>query len=104
MGSWQRHVFRKTGHRKNLNVPERDAEGQAEVRKLLAEGKINTGREYYFADLSAFPSSGNLRLARSIIPKPLVPQCPKGSDEKWTMESCDRTAGFDSMCPSWCVV
>jgi hypothetical protein len=35
----------------NLDVPKRDAERQAKVRTLLAEGKINIGRDYYFAAL-----------------------------------------------------
>ncbi|MGA7063364.1 MAG: hypothetical protein WBY69_19305 [Candidatus Acidiferrales bacterium] len=35
----------------NLNVPKRDAERQAKVRALLAEGEINSGRDYYFAAL-----------------------------------------------------
>ncbi|MGC1596921.1 MAG: hypothetical protein WA774_16325, partial [Candidatus Acidiferrales bacterium] len=29
----------------NLNVPKRDAERQAKVRALLAEGEINSGRD-----------------------------------------------------------
>jgi hypothetical protein len=35
----------------NLNIPKRDAERQAEVRTLLSEGKVHTGRDYYFAAL-----------------------------------------------------
>jgi hypothetical protein len=49
----------------NLNVPKRDAERQAKVWALLAEGKVNTGRDYYFAALifQHSETSENLLLA-----------------------------------------
>ena len=49
----------------DLNVPKRDAERQAEVRTLLSEGKVQTGRDYYFAGLifQHSESSDNLLLA-----------------------------------------
>jgi hypothetical protein len=49
----------------NLNVSKRDAERQAQVRTLLTKGKINTGRDYYFAGLifQHSESSENLLLA-----------------------------------------
>jgi hypothetical protein len=118
----------------NLNVPKRDAERQAEVRKLLAEGSINTGRECYFAALIFQHSSSaeNLLLAHMLAvtsvakgningkwmsaatldrylwsinhPQVFGTQFQKGADEKWTMEPYDQTAVSDSIRASWCVV
>jgi len=118
----------------DLNVTERDAERQADVRKLLAEGKINTGQEYYFAALifQHSSSSENLLLAHMLAvtsvskgnvngkwmsaatldrylwsinhPQVFGTQFQRGADGKWTMEPYERTAVSDSIRASWCVV
>ena len=118
----------------NLNVTERDAERQAEVRKMLSEGKISTGRGYYFAALIFQHSSKSedLMLAHVLavtavtkengvakwmaaatmdrylwsIKQPQVfgTQFQKDADQKWTMQPYDRNAVSDSVRTSWCVV
>lgn len=118
----------------NLNVNERDAERQAEVHKILAEGKISTGQEYYYAALifqhSLKPedlmfahvlavtatAKGNAyakwmaaaTLDRYLwsIKRPQVfgTQFQKAADDKWAMEPYDRNAVSDSIRASWCVV
>lgn len=118
----------------NLKVSERDAERQAEVRKILAEGKISTGREYYFAALIFQHSSKSedLMFAHMLavtsvargngdakwmtaatldrylwsIKQPQVfgTQFQKAADQKWAMEPYDRNAVSDSIRAVWCVV
>lgn len=119
---------------RNLNVAERDAERQGEVRKMLAQGQISTGQEYYFAELIFQHTSRpeDLMLAHTLavtamtkeyvsarwmaaatldrylwsINRPQVfgTQFKKGADEKWTMEPYDRHAVSDSIRGSWCVI
>jgi hypothetical protein len=115
----------------NLNVPKRDAERQAKVRALLAEGKVNTGREYYFAALifQHSETSENLLLAHILAvtsvakgdesggwlsaatldrylwsikhPQIFGTQYQTGADNKGTMEPYDRTAISDKIRAAW---
>ncbi|MGA8407618.1 MAG: hypothetical protein WB680_10615 [Candidatus Acidiferrales bacterium] len=115
----------------NLNVPKRDAERQGEVRELLAGGKINTGRDYYFAALifQHSETSENLLLAHILavtsvtkgnksggwlsaatldrylwsIKRPQVfgTQYQTGANNKETMEPYDRTAISDKIRAAW---
>jgi hypothetical protein len=115
----------------NLNVPKRDAERQAKVRELLAEGKINTGRDYYFAALIFQHSakSENLLLAHILAvtsvakgnkaggwlsaatldrylwsvnhPQVFGTQYQTGANNKGTMEPYDRTAISDKIRAAW---
>jgi hypothetical protein len=118
----------------NLNVAERDEQRHAEVRKILAEGKISTAREYFFAALIFQQSStvadllfahvlavtamtkGNTNarwMAAATLdrylwsvkqPQAFGTQFQKGADGKWTMEPYDRGAVSDDIRKSWCVV
>jgi hypothetical protein len=115
----------------NLNVPKRDAERQAEVRALLAGGKVNTGRDYYFAALifQHSETSENLLLAHILAvtsvakgdksggwlsaatldrylwsikhPQVFGTQYQTGSDNKETMEPYDRIAISDKIRAVW---
>jgi hypothetical protein len=115
----------------NLNVPKRDAERQARVRALLAEGKVNTGREYYFAALifQHSETSENLLLAHILAvtsvakgdksggwlsaatldrylwsvkhPQVFGTQYETGADNEETMEPYDRTAISDKIRAAW---
>jgi hypothetical protein len=115
----------------NLNVPKRDAERQAKVRALLAEGKVNTGREYYFAALifQHSETSENLLLAHILAvtsvakgdesggwlsaatldrylwsikhPQVFGTQYQTGADNKGTMEPYDRAAISDKIRAAW---
>lgn len=125
---------KKAKYSAKVNVPERDAERQAEVRKILSEGRISTGREYYFAALIFQHSSKpeDLMLAHVLavtsvtkkngnakwmavatfdrylwsIKQPQVfgTQFQKDAYQKWTMEPYNRAAVSDSVRTSWCVV
>ncbi|MGA2606826.1 MAG: hypothetical protein ABSH01_05140 [Terriglobia bacterium] len=118
----------------NLNVEERDEQRHAEVRKILAEGKINSGREYFFAALifqhSSAPvdlmfahmlavtavakgNAGAKWMAAATLDRYLWSikqsqifgtQFHKGTDQKWTMEPYDRTTVSYSIRATWCVV
>ena len=118
----------------NLNVAERDEQRHAEVRKILAEGKINSGKEYFFAALifqhSSAPedlmfahmlavtavakgNAGAKWMAAATLDRYLWSikqsqifgtQFQMGTDEKWTMEPYDRTTVSDSIRSTWCVV
>jgi hypothetical protein len=115
----------------DLNVPKRDAERQAKVRALLAEGKVNTGREYYFAALifQHSETSENLLLAHILAvtsvakgdksggwlsaatldrylwsvkhPQVFGTQYQTGADDKETMEPYDRIAISDKIRAAW---
>jgi len=115
----------------NLNVPKRDAERQAEVRALLAGGKVNTGRDYYFAALifQHSETSENLLLAHILAitsvakgdksggwlsaatldrylwsvkhPQVFGTQHQTGADNKETMEPYDRIAISDKIRAVW---
>ena len=115
----------------NLNVPKRDAERQAEVRALLAGGKVNTGRDYYFAALifQHSETSENLLLAHILAvtsvakgdksggwlsaatldrylwsikhPQVFGTQYQTGADNKETMEPYDRIAISDKIRAVW---
>jgi hypothetical protein len=115
----------------DLNVPKRDAERQAKVRALLAEGKVNTGREYYFAALifQHSETSENLLLAHILAvtsvakgdksggwlsaatldrylwsikhPQVFGTQYQTGADNKETMEPYDRIAISDKIRAAW---
>jgi hypothetical protein len=115
----------------NLNVPKRDAERQAKVRALLAEGKVNTGRDYYFAALifQHSETSENLLLAHILAvtsvakgnkrggwlsaatldrylwsikhPQVFGTQYQTGADTKETMEPYDRAAISDKIRAAW---
>lgn len=115
----------------NLNVPKRDAQRQAKVRELLAEGKVNTGRDYYFAALifQHSETSENLLLAHILAvasiakgdksggwlsaatldrylwsikhPQVFGTQYQIGTDNKETMEPYDRNAISDKIRAVW---
>jgi hypothetical protein len=115
----------------NLDVPKRDAERQAEVRTLLSEGKIKTGRDYYFAGLifQHSESSENLLLAHVLAvtslakgdksagwlsaatldrylwsikhPQVFGTQYQMGPDSKGTMEPYDRIFISDRIRAAW---
>ncbi|MGA7852053.1 MAG: hypothetical protein WCA15_01935 [Candidatus Acidiferrales bacterium] len=115
----------------NLNVPKRDAERQAKVRTLLAEGKINSGRDYYFAALifQHSETSENLLLAHILAvtsiakgdqsggwlsaatldrylwsikhPQVFGTQYQKRADNRETMEPYDRMAISDRIRAAW---
>lgn len=115
----------------NLNVPKRDAERQAKVRVLLAAGKVNTGREYYFAALifQHSETSENLLLAHILAVTSVAKGDESGgwlsaatldrylwsikraqvfgtqyqthADKKETMEPYDRTAISDKIRSAW---
>jgi hypothetical protein len=115
----------------NLDVPKRDAERQAEVRTLLSEGKIKTGRDYYFAGLifQHSESSENLLLAHVLAvtslakgdksagwlsaatldrylwsikhPQVFGTQYQTGPDSKGTMEPYDRIFISDRIRAAW---
>jgi hypothetical protein len=115
----------------DLNVPRRDAERQAKVRALLAEGKVSTGRDYYFAALifQHSETSENLLLAHILAvtsiargdksggwlsaatldrylwsikhPQVFGTQYQPGADDKETMEPYDRTAISDEIRAAW---
>jgi hypothetical protein len=115
----------------NLDVPKRDAERQAEVRTLLSEGKIKTGRDYYFAGLifQHSESSENLLLAHVLAvtslakggksagwlsaatldrylwsikhPQVFGTQYQTGADNKETMEPYDRIFISDKIRAAW---
>jgi hypothetical protein len=114
-------------------VDKHDVERQAAVRKLLAEGKIQSALDYEFAAL-IFQHSGksaDLILAHTLAvtavgkggrakpmaaatfdrylwsvkqPQVFGTQFQFGPDRPWTMEPYDRTALTDSMRAVWCVV
>lgn len=118
----------------NLNVEQRDEQRHAEVRKILAEGKINSGQEYFFAALIFQHSSASedLMFAHMLavtavargnssatwmaaatldrylwsIKQPQIfgTQFQKGKEGNWTMEPYDRKAASDSIRATWCVV
>jgi hypothetical protein len=115
----------------DLNVPRRDAERQAKVRALLAEGRVSTGRDYYFAALifQHSETSENLLLAHILAvtsiakgdksggwlsaatldrylwsikhPQVFGTQYQPGADDKETMEPYDRTAISDEIRAAW---
>jgi hypothetical protein len=115
----------------DLNVPKRDAERQAEVRTLLSEGKVKTGRDYYFAGLifQHSESSENLLLAHVLAvtslakgdksagwlaaatldrylwsikhPQMFGTQYQTGPDNKETMEPYDRIFISDKIRAAW---
>ena len=115
----------------DLNVPKRDAERQAKVRALLAEGKVNSGRDYYFAALifQHSETSENLLLAHILAvtsvtkgdrsggglsaatldrylwsikhPQVFGTQYQTGVGNKETMEPYDRTAISDEIRAAW---
>lgn len=115
----------------DLNVPKRDAERQAKVRALLAEGKVNSGRDYYFAALifQHSETSENLLLAHILAvtsvtkgdrsggwlsaatldrylwsikhPQVFGTQYQTGTDNKETMEPYDRTVISDEIRAAW---
>jgi hypothetical protein len=117
-----------------INVPARDAQRADSVREMLAEAKITTGREYYFAAviLNHSTKSSDLLLAHMLVvtsvakgntiakfmaaatldrylwsikqPQIFGTQFQKGSDQRWTMEPYDRTAISDRVRADWCVV
>jgi hypothetical protein len=115
----------------NLDVPKRDAERQAEVRTLLSEGQIKTGRDYYFAGLifQHSESSEKLLLAHVLAvtslakgdksagwlsaatldrylwsikhPQVFGTQNQTGPDNKETMEPYDRIFISDKIRAAW---
>src|ERR1035441_6211661 len=115
-------------------VGKNDEQRHAAVRKLLADGKIQSGRDYEFAALIFQHSSksADLILAHTLAvtavgkgagsakwlaaatfdrylgsvnqPQVFGTQFGYGPDRPWTMDPYDRTALSDSIRAIWCVI
>jgi hypothetical protein len=115
-------------------VAKNDAERHAATRKLMKDGKLQSGKDYQLAALIFQHSSASSdlalahtlavtavsegergarwlaaatfdRLLRSVEqPQVFGTQFFRGPDRTWSMEPYDRTALSDSVRESWCVV
>jgi hypothetical protein len=116
------------------NVSERDAQRHAQVRKLISEGKLQSGRDYQYAALIFQHSEdpNDLMLAHVLAatavskgkadarwlaaatldrylhslkqPQVFGTQFFKSPNSEWTMEPYNRDALSDSIRALWCVV
>jgi len=115
-------------------VARNDAQRHAAVRKLMEDGKLQSGTDYQFAALIFQHSSdsSDLALAHTLAmtavnkgkagarwlaaatfdrllqsleqPQVFGTQFFRGPDQTWSMDPYDRTALSDSVRASWCVV